>query len=140
VEEARKNSWPEEEGYSQTVLAVALLSQGQTQEARKALDSGASLLRNTENFRRRSSLTTTTASVLAATGHAPEALRILDAALADVRKAGHSVMEFRVRLTICEVLLWSGNDAGARDALSSLERDARAEGMLLFAQRAQSLM
>ena len=58
--------------------------------------------------------------------------------IASARKSGYRYYEFRARLALAEIQQWSGS-ASAGAHLIALERDARAQGLLLIANQAHAL-
>jgi ATP/maltotriose-dependent transcriptional regulator MalT len=124
---------------ARSALAQSLLAQGRVAEAREAVDRAAALSGKSEAPRVRLLVAMTVARVRAAAGGAgaaARALKNLEAARAEARKAGRVGLEFEARLAIGEIELQSGRSAAGRQRLEELEREARSRGFGLVARKA----
>jgi hypothetical protein len=64
------------------------------------------------------------------------ALRSIEAARSEARRAGRVGLEFEARLALGEIEMCSGRSAARRQRLEDLERDATAKGFVLIARKA----
>ncbi len=128
----------DDEAVAEGVHARALLGLGRTSEARAAADRAAALIANSKSEAARAPVAVASALVQAAEHpRTPaEALSSLRAVLDAATRAGARDEEWQVRLASAQIELRSGK-RGARSALLALARDARAEGMHLYAQQAE---
>ena len=78
------------------------------------------------------------AQIKAKLGKGPQAREELESMLASARKSGYRSYEFEARLALGEIDVWAGS-ASAGSHLTALERDARAQGLLLIANQAHAL-
>ena len=78
------------------------------------------------------------ARVKAKLGKWAQAREELESMLASARKSGFRSYEFEARLALGEIDQWSGSTSAVAQ-LTALERDARAQGLLLIANQAHAL-
>jgi hypothetical protein len=78
------------------------------------------------------------ARVKAKSGKSAEVRQELESMVSSSRRFGYRLFEYQGRLALCEIEHWSRSPL-ATAHLSSLERDARAKGLLLIAQQAHEL-
>lgn len=76
------------------------------------------------------------ARVVAATGKSAEALTQLETILAESKKFGYFPYELEARLAIGQIELKSGKAAAGRNHLTAVEKEARARGFILIANKA----
>jgi hypothetical protein len=69
-----------------------------------------------------------------------DALRILDAALAEATKANLLYSQSDARLALGELEIKSGKAAAGRARLTTLEKDVKGKGLLLIARKAAAAM
>ncbi|HSG38928.1 MAG TPA: tetratricopeptide repeat protein, partial [Thermoanaerobaculia bacterium] len=95
-------------------LARWHLEQGRTGPAKERISQALKAAGTTANLRFRLTLDVTHARVLAATGEANEAIRILEAAVRDAHKAGLVPVELEARLALGKDLEGLAREAGGR--------------------------
>ncbi len=120
------------------LLARSLLAQNKLQEATTAVTAAITLSRQAGGQTPVFEATLADARVKAKSGKVTEAHRELDAMAATARKFGYRIYDYQARLALGEIELWSGTP-DARAHLVSLEADARAKGVLLFANQARAM-
>jgi hypothetical protein len=79
------------------------------------------------------------ARVRARSGKTADALKELETVLTSARKFGYGIYQLQIQLALGEIELRSGA-AAARTHLTAVEKDARAQGVLLVANQAQALL
>jgi tetratricopeptide (TPR) repeat protein len=126
------------EAWAQAVLSRNLLGAGDLQEAQTAAKKAVSLSQRTTGQTPRYEAQLADALVKAKSGKLAEARRELESVLASARRFGYRAYEYQARLALCEIELWSGT-ASASARLTSLESDARAQGLLLVANQAHAI-
>ena len=127
---------PYEEARAHAVLARALLAQGQTAEARKAVEAALSLLKGTSRRDLRLMTAITAARIQAASGEEAAAATALEGVLAEATNSGLGGVQLEARLALGEVEIASGRAAEGRARLQALEAAARARGFGLVAKKA----
>jgi eukaryotic-like serine/threonine-protein kinase len=120
---------------AQAWLSNALLEQGRNAEAAAAADRSVSLARGAASRGPRFEAAIANARVLGATGRAADAVRQLEATIAEANKYGYLPYELQARLTAGRVEKRAGI-AGAAVRLAALERDAKAKGFDLVGTQA----
>jgi serine/threonine protein kinase/tetratricopeptide (TPR) repeat protein len=118
------------------VLAVVQLAQNKLSDAQASANRAMSLSQQTSYKPPRFDATTAKARVQAASGDAPGALRLLEALHAEAVKYGYVPYEFESRLAMGQIEMKSGKTASGRASLAQLEKDSRAKGYLLLADKA----
>jgi eukaryotic-like serine/threonine-protein kinase len=127
------------EASAQAVRALSLLRGKRLGDAREALDRALALSRRSLSPHVRLAVVATAARVEAAEGRAEEALRTLDAALAEAVKLGLAGAQLELRLARGEIGIGSGRPAAGGD-LSALASEARARGFGLLARKADTIL
>jgi tetratricopeptide (TPR) repeat protein/predicted Ser/Thr protein kinase len=128
----------QDEVFSQAALARNLLGAGNLPEARSAAERAMTLARQSASPSPRFEATLADARVKAKLGKTAQAREELESMLASARKSGYRHYEFEARLALAEIEQWSGSPS-ARAHLTALERDARAQDLLLIANQAHAL-
>jgi hypothetical protein len=118
------------------VLAKALRAEGRNQEADKTIQEALRLVAPSSNRQWHLEIGVVAARVEAATGKRAAAATRLRR-LRDEAK-GFMALELEADLALGEVEIASGQAAEGRARLESLERQARAKGLLLIANQAAS--
>lgn len=121
---------------AEDVLARSYLAQRRLGDARRTVDRAGELSRRVQNRHVRLALAVTDARVRAATGQPAEAVRRLEAALAETRAIGFVDLELEARLALGELDLASNRVAAGRARLKEVEEEAARRGFLLVARRA----
>jgi tetratricopeptide (TPR) repeat protein/TolB-like protein/predicted Ser/Thr protein kinase len=134
-EKSNSNS---DEGWSQALLARNLLGAGNLAEAQSAAEKAIALSRQSTVVNWRFEAVLADARVKAKLGKWAEAREELESMIASARRFGYRPYEYQGRLALGEIELWSGS-AVAVAGLNALERDARAQGLLLVADQAHAL-
>ena len=127
-----------DEVVSQALLARNLLGMGNLPEAQSAAERAMALAEQNTGLFPRFQATLADARVKAKLGKWGQAREQLESTLASARKSGYRFYEFEARLALGEIDVWAGS-ASAGAHLAVLERDARAEGILLIANQAHAL-
>jgi serine/threonine protein kinase/tetratricopeptide (TPR) repeat protein len=139
LEAFAKNESADEEAKAWAVLAQSLVPQGKRPEALEAVTRATALSQKSRDPLVRLTVAIT-ASRLRADSRTPsdvrEALRTLESARAEARRAGRVGLRFEAELALGEIELASGRSAAARARLEQLERDARTRGFGLVAGKA----
>jgi tetratricopeptide (TPR) repeat protein/TolB-like protein/predicted Ser/Thr protein kinase len=133
-----KSTSTHDEVFSQAALARNLLGAGNLPEARSAAERAMTLAGQSTAPSPRFEATLADARIKAKLGKGGQAREELESMLASARKSGYRSYEFEGRLALGEIDLWSGS-ASAVARLTALERDARAQGLLLIANQAHAL-
>lgn len=128
------------EAQAQSLLAQSLLAQHKLAEAKTATDRAIELTRHSEDHNARTQAALITARIQAAAGRSPEALRHLQALLAEAASAGYVNDQFELRLALGEIEIHSGNLAAGRGRLTPLIAEAQAKGFNLIARKARSIL
>ena len=133
-----KSTSAHDEVFSQAALARNLLGAGNLPEARSAAERAMALAGQSTAPSPRFEATLADARVKAKLGKWAQAREELESMLASARKSGYRYYEFEARLALAEIEQWS-KSASAVAHLTALERDARAQGLLLIANQARAL-
>ena len=126
------------EAWAQALLARNLLGAGNLVKAQSAADKAMALSRQSTVANSRFEAVLADARVKAKSGKWAEAREELESMIASARRFGYRLFEYQGRLALGEIELWSGS-ALAVAGLNALERDARAQGLLLVADQAHAL-
>ncbi len=119
------------------LAARALLAAGKPSDARREIESARSLSARTQNRLVGMGFAIAEAQVLAGSGKAADANKILAEVIANARKKGLVRYELEARLASGEIELKSGVAAEGRKNLDALANDASARGYALIAQKAE---
>jgi eukaryotic-like serine/threonine-protein kinase len=133
-----KSASTRDEVFSQAGLARNLLGAGNLPEAQSAAERAMALAGQSTAPSPRFEATLADAQIKAKLGKGPQAREELESMLASARKSGYRSYEFEARLALGEIDVWAGS-ASAGAHLTALERDARAQGLLLIANQAHAL-
>jgi len=128
AEEFRAEKLPDYEALALATLARALQAQGQIAEAGQAIEQAAQRLGKAGERRHHLSLGITAARILSAAGKHQEAMKHLNALLAEAKQIGFAGYQFDARLALGEGEIRSGQAAAGRERLATLEKEARAKG------------
>jgi len=120
-------------------LAHALVDQGKTAEALKAIDSVRAIAKRTTNPYVRCNFQIEAARVDGFDGKAAEARLALQNALEVAKAHGFLPTQLKAKLIAAELERRKGDAAKADSELASLETEARSHGLLLVAQQAADL-
>jgi serine/threonine protein kinase/tetratricopeptide (TPR) repeat protein len=120
-------------------LAHALLDQGKTATALKAIDSVRALAKSAENPSVKSAFLIAAARADAFSGKAVEARAELDSALQLANAHGFVLTQFRARLAAAEIDQKKGESAKADGALASIQAEALSRSLPLIARQAGNL-
>ena len=126
------------EAWAQALLSRNLLGVGNLAEARSAAEKAIALSAKTAVASARFEAVLADARVKAKLGKSAEARQELQSMIDSTRRFGYRPFEYQGRLALGEIELWSGS-ATAVSQLNALERDARAQGLLLIANQAHVL-
>jgi tetratricopeptide (TPR) repeat protein/predicted Ser/Thr protein kinase len=133
-----KSNSSSDEAWAQALLARNLLGAGNLVEAQSAAEKAIALSRQSTVANSRFEAVLADARVKAKLGKWAEAREELESMIASARRFGYRPFEYQGRLALGEIELWSGS-ALAVAGLNALERDARAQGLLLVADQAHAL-
>ncbi len=124
---------------AQGSLVLALLAQGRNGEAQAVATQVRALLRG---FQQNQGIPAEIACARAdaATGHAEQARKEVEAILQKAVRIGWMNFQFEARLAVAEIDLNSGNAARGRTELQALARDAGAKGFARIEQKAHRLL
>jgi len=125
--------------WAESVLARNLLGTGRLAEAQASMTRAAALVKLTTMQTPPYEVALADSRIKAKSGKASVALQELQTALMSTRKFGYRIYEYEIRLAIAEIEKGSGS-ASADSDLAVLEREARAQGILLIANQAQALL
>ncbi len=125
--------------WSEAILARNLLEAGNLTDAQNAAAKAATLSLSIIGQTPRYEVALAEARVKAKSGKPAEARSELDAALSSAHKFGYRLYEYQIRLAQGEIEM-GRNSTSARARLTALETDARAQGALLVAHQAQTLL
>ena len=123
------------EADADAVLIDSLRMQGKLAQAQSLEETARSLAEKSGDRGTAAAVAIATARVQASSGKADEAAVTLRRTVEETGKAGLRAAQFDARLALGEVQMKSGNPAG-RAALTLLEREANAKGLLLIARKA----
>jgi eukaryotic-like serine/threonine-protein kinase len=139
VGDRRFSIFPVNELGGRTLLALALLEEGKTLEARQQIELAAPLAEKIQDVNSRIKYEIVAGRVRSASGKSADiadATRSLRAALAEATSGGFVGYQFWARLAQAEIEVKSGNAHIGRAHLTALERDATAKGYGLVAHKA----
>ena len=118
------------------VLTLTQLAQNKLAEAQKSASRAMSLAQQAGYKPPRYDATIANAKVQAAAGDAAGALKSLEGVRAEAVKYGYVPYDFEARLAMGEIEMKSGKMAAGKSRLTQLEKDSRAKGYLLVAEKA----
>jgi tetratricopeptide (TPR) repeat protein/DNA-binding winged helix-turn-helix (wHTH) protein/TolB-like protein len=125
---------------SEALLTRALLAQGKIKEAQvsaeHAFDFSKQSTDRTNGFEAKFAV----ASVDAASGRIPQALRALETVRTQASHFGYVGYDFEARLRLGEIELRSGKTSAGGMRLEQLSKDAKAKGFLLVAHKADTAL
>jgi tetratricopeptide (TPR) repeat protein/TolB-like protein len=127
------------ETLADAVLVQALVAQEELADAAHELDAATPLGAKVQSEGARLQLAIVAASVRALSAAPVDraaAGRSLEATLAEATRLGFVPYQYQARLALAEIELKAGHSAAGRARLVALEKDARAKGFLLIAQKA----
>jgi len=133
-----KSTSTHDEVFSQAALARNLVGAGNLPEAQSAAERAMTLAGQSTAPSPRFEAILADARVKAKLGKGGQAREELESMIASARKSGYRSYEFEGRLALGEIEQWSGS-ASAGAHFTALERDARAQGLLLIANQAHAL-
>jgi serine/threonine protein kinase/Tfp pilus assembly protein PilF len=133
-----KSHSPDNEAWTQAILARNLLGQGEVAKARSAAEEAVALAGKSSLPTVGFEVALADARVRAKSGDTSYARAELEPVIASAHKLGYRSYEYQARLALAEIDLRSGS-AAARIHLDALEKDARAKGFLLVANQAHAL-
>ncbi len=119
------------------LLATIQLAQDKLAEAKVSANRAVSLSQQTEYKPPRFDATIAGARVRSAAGDSAGALKTLESIRAEAVKYGYVPYDFEARLAMGEIEMKAGKTAAAKARLSRLEKDSRAKGYLLVAEKAK---
>ncbi len=122
------------------LLARILLQEGRLTEAEEAAKHASALARTTPSRKASFEVELAEARVEAASGHAPDALRRLQALSIAEHRQSFRMHELQTRLAMGDIELHAGMAGPARVLLGALEKEASAEGFNLYATEAHALI
>ena len=134
----KSSSWGNA-AWSHAIVARSLLRQGRLKEAQDEAAKAVKFSQQTPGQAQRYEAALADARVKAKSGNAAGARSELASTLASTQKFGYRTYEFMTRLAMAEIEAESGA-AAAGIHLSSLEKDARAQGIGLVADLAHELL
>jgi hypothetical protein len=126
------------DAWAHALLSRNLLGTGNLVEAQSAAEKAMALSGQSAVAGARFEAVLADARVKAKLGKWAEAREELESMIAPARRFGYRPFEYQGRLALGEIELWSGS-AVAVSGLNALERDARAQGLLLVADQAHVL-
>jgi tetratricopeptide (TPR) repeat protein/TolB-like protein/predicted Ser/Thr protein kinase len=138
VDEFRAEKAATREAFALNVLAKSLLAQMKLDEARKTIDLGTNLVAKSELREARLALRTTAARVHVALGETASATKMLDGVLAEATKFRLVEPQLEARLALGQIEMQSGKAAAGRARLTTVEKEAAAQGLLLISRNAHS--
>jgi tetratricopeptide (TPR) repeat protein len=133
-----KSNSSSNEAWAQALLARNLLGAGNLVEAQRAAVKAIAFSKQSTVANSGFEAALADARVKAKLGKRAEAREELESMIASARRFGYRPYEYQGRLALGEIELWSGS-AVAVAGLNALERDARAQGLLLVANQAHAL-
>lgn len=120
------------------VLARSFIAQGKLSQAEEVVSNDRRLMAQSEDWISRVSLNILNSQLLIATGNPQQAINLLQPCLEKSQKSGFGRLEFEARLALGEAEVKGGNGTVGRAELRALEREAKAKGFGLIAQKAAS--
>jgi serine/threonine protein kinase/tetratricopeptide (TPR) repeat protein len=132
-----KEKLSDNQAAANALLTLIMLKQGRVADAQTTADRAVNLSKQSGNRPPRFDAELANARALAACGKSPDALKRLEAVLAETKKYGYLNYEYQTRLALGEVEMKSGKTAAGRARLSALGKDATSTGFLLLARKAE---
>jgi len=121
------------------ILARAAVGLNKIPDAQNTVAKAAALAKKSQERHSIAGVQIAQAEVDAATGKTEDAVKGLEAVLADMNRLGLVSVQFEARLALGEVQIKSAKTAAAgRETLGGLEKDATAKGFLFIAHRAHT--
>ncbi|OJT17857.1 hypothetical protein BO221_43445 [Archangium sp. Cb G35] len=139
VETLRGLKLPDGEAQAHTVLALMHLARNQPALAREASARAQALAARSQHVQTRLGSALVAARVLTAEGRPGEAVKRLEAVLAETRSTGLVPLEYETRLALAEAERAWGRTPLAWQRLKMLEEDARTRGLSGFVRKAEAL-
>jgi tetratricopeptide (TPR) repeat protein len=136
IQEFRAEKDVDGEILARAVLARALLAASRPTDASQEIAAAAALSARSQDRNLGLTFAIVAARVRAATGSPAEAVRSLEASLAEATTSGFVVHQFDARLALGEIEIRSGKATAGRARLGALEKDATARGFRLVARKA----
>lgn len=128
----------DDEAMADTLLARALLMEGKSAEATRAIDqaTGISSRGQDPSYRMLVAVASARIHAVADENGAARIIQTLKSTIAAARKMGYVGIELEARLALGEIDTKSGKTAEGRTVLTELEKDARAKDFGLIARKA----
>ncbi|AKJ00667.1 serine/threonine protein kinase [Archangium gephyra] len=139
VETLRGLGLPDGEAQAHTALALVHLARNQPALAREASARAQALAARSQHVQTRLGSALMAARVLTAEGRHGEAVKRLEAVLAETRRTGLVPLEYEARLALAEAERAWGRLPLAWQRLKVLEEDARTRGLSGFVREAEAL-
>jgi len=134
-----KDNAPDNGAWARAILARSLLGEEKVTEAQTVAAKAVVLSKQSATQAARFEAVLADSRAQARSGKAAEANKELTAMLASTQKFGYRSFEYQARLTLAEIQLQS-HPAVARQQLVAIEKDAKAQHLLLIARHAESLL
>jgi hypothetical protein len=136
LEEFRAKERTDDEAAARVALARSLLGQGKPVEAQNEINHAGFLSKTSHNRGLQISVALAGASIQAALGKSNQAIKTLEDALAESRRAGLLRFQLEARLALGETELVGGKPEAGRSRLAALAKEALALEYRLIAQKA----
>jgi tetratricopeptide (TPR) repeat protein/tRNA A-37 threonylcarbamoyl transferase component Bud32 len=136
LEEFRSEERSDDEAAARVALARSLLGQGKPVEAQNEINHARFLSKTSHNRGLQISVALAGASIQAALGKSNQAIKTLEDALAESRRAGLLRFQLEARLALGETELVGGKPEVGRSRLAVLEKEASDLGYRFISQRA----
>ena len=136
LEEFQAEERTGDEAAARVALARSLLGQGKPVEAQNEINHARFLSKTSHNRGLQISVALAGASIQAALGQSNQAIKTLEDALAESRRAGLLRFQLEARLALGETELVGGKPEVGRSRLAVLEKEASDLGYRLISQRA----
>jgi hypothetical protein len=134
-DEFRMQELSDDELFSTTILARALLGQHKVGEARREIETMRTLVTKVQNRAIRLEFTITAARIRAISRKDADVKRSLEATLAEATDFGLVNQQLEARLALGETEMNFGQVDAGRARLEALEKEARAKGFALIANK-----
>jgi len=134
-----KDNAPDNGAWARAILARSLLGEGKVTEAQTVAAKAMVLSKQSATQAARFEAVLADSRAQAQSGKTAEASKELTAMLASTQKFGYRSFEYQARLTLAEIQLRS-HPAVTRQQLVAIEKDAKAQHLLLVARHAESLL
>jgi serine/threonine protein kinase/tetratricopeptide (TPR) repeat protein len=121
---------------SRAILALSLLAQNKTSEARQMMAAALERAHKTADKATLLMVTIANSRLQAESGDVLDAVQSLEKLVSEAQKYDYGPLQFEGRLALGEVEIKAGHVSSGRAQLSSLQRDARSKGFLLIARYA----